>query len=181
MRPAPSTAADNVAAPTLRPLRCTCARVRRASRALTQLYDDALAPTGLRLTQFSLLRSLDRLGPTRISALADAVLVERTALSRNLDPLIARRLLAVAPGRDARTREVMLTAAGRRAIANAEASWLEVQADVEQRFGRERLEQLHQLLAELEALRPPPDAVSPAGSEPRHGASPRRRTPGNTP
>ncbi len=71
---------------------CACGRLRRATRALTQLYDDAMAPAGLRVTQFSLLRTLARLGSLRITALAEATLLDRTALSRNLDPLVARRL-----------------------------------------------------------------------------------------
>src|SRR4249919_2845813 len=89
---------------------CTCGRLRRAARALTQLYDDAMAPAGLRVTQFSLLRTLARRGSTRITELAAAVLLDRTALSRNLDPLAARGLVAIVPGRDARTREVEITA-----------------------------------------------------------------------
>src|SRR4051812_46769982 len=85
---------------------CACGRLRRAARALTQLYDDVMAPSGLRLTQFSLLRTLARDGALRITNLADHMLLDRTALSRNLDPLIERKLVSVLAGRDARTREV---------------------------------------------------------------------------
>ena len=67
---------------------CACGRLRRATRALTQLYDDLMAPSGLRVTQFSLLRTLERDGPQRITALAAAALLDRTALSRTLDPLV---------------------------------------------------------------------------------------------
>src|SRR5215467_12903418 len=82
---------------------CACGRLRRATRALTQLYDDAMASADLRVTQFSLLRTLARSGPMRISELAAAQLLDRTALSRNLDPLVERGLVEIAPGRDART------------------------------------------------------------------------------
>src|SRR5215472_11476472 len=95
---------------------CACGRLRRAARALTQLYDDAMAPSGLRVTQFSLLRTLGRSGSMRISELAAAQLLDRTALSRNLDPLVERGLLKVTPGNDARTREVVLTRAGKSAL-----------------------------------------------------------------
>ena len=91
---------------------CACGRLRRATRALTQLYDDLMAPSGLRVTQFSLLRTLAREGPSRMSALAEALLLDRTALSRTLDPLADRGLVAVVHGHDARTREVSLTRAG---------------------------------------------------------------------
>src|SRR5438552_19151496 len=88
---------------------CACGRPNRAARALTQLYDDAMAPSGLRVTQYSLLSVLAQNGPLRISDLAARQLLDRTALSRNLDPLIERALVAVAAGRGARTREVGFT------------------------------------------------------------------------
>src|SRR6476659_6404333 len=87
---------------------CACGRLRRATRALTQLYDDLLAPAGLHLTQFSLLRTLTRNGTMRINALAAAQLLDRTALSRNLDPLVERGLVEIVRGHDARVREVAI-------------------------------------------------------------------------
>ena len=140
--------------------RCTGARVRRASRALTHLYDEALLPTGLRLTQYSLLRNVERMGPVRISALAEALLIERTALSRNLEPLVTRHLIAITPGEDARTREVVITDAGRQSLSHAIACWMHAQAEVERHFGSERLATLHQLLHELEQLRPAASAAT---------------------
>src|SRR5437899_6650469 len=107
------------AAPSLPSPACTCGRLRRAARALTQLYDDLMAPSGLRVTQFSLLRTLATHGTARMSALARALLLDRTALSRTLDPLVERGLVSITPGRDARTREVSLTRAGARAIRGA--------------------------------------------------------------
>ena len=94
---------------------CVCGRLRRAARALTQLYDDLMAPAGLRVTQFSLLRTLAARGPQRMSALAAAALLDRTALSRTLEPLAGQGLVRIATGRDARTREVALTRAGAQA------------------------------------------------------------------
>src|SRR6476661_1998679 len=91
---------------------CACGRLRRATRALTQLYDDLMAPAGLRVTQFSLLRTLARSGPMRINALAAAQLLDRTALSRNLDPLVERGLVEIVRGHDARVREVAITRKG---------------------------------------------------------------------
>ena len=135
---------------------CACGRLRRAARAVTQLYDDALAPSGLRVTQFSLLRTLARLGPMRITALAGATLIDRTALSRNLDPLVARGLLLIVPGRDARTREVALTRAGAAAIRAAEPCWKRAQASVSKLLGKAQLDTLVATLAELETLHPAP-------------------------
>jgi DNA-binding MarR family transcriptional regulator len=77
---------------------CTCGRLRRAARALTQLYDDVMAPSGLRVTQFSLLRTLSTQGTARMSDLARTLLLDRTALSRTLDPLAERGLVIVTSG-----------------------------------------------------------------------------------
>jgi DNA-binding MarR family transcriptional regulator len=135
---------------------CACGRLRRASRALTQLYDDEMAPAGLRVTQYSLLSRLARDGPTRISALASRMLLDRTALSRNLDPLVARGLVDIVPGRDARTREAALTRAGAAALKAAEPHWRRAQAQVAKRLGPRKLESLIATLREIETLHPGP-------------------------
>lgn len=137
---------------------CACGRLRRASRALTQFYDDALASSGLRVTQFALMRSIARTGAARVSEVARAHLLDRTALSRALGPLVERGYLRVAPGRDARTREVALTRAGERALDGASADWKRAQAAVAKRLGRERLDRLIEALRDLESLHP--DAVA---------------------
>ena len=143
---------------------CACSRLRRASRAVTQLYDDALAPAGLRVTQLSLLRTLQRHGNLRIGELAAWTLLDRTALSRNLDPLLERGLVAVAAGRDARTREVSLTRQGTAAIAAAAPQWERAQQDVAQRIGHDRLNQLFGVLRDIEALHPGARAESAAAA-----------------
>ena len=141
--------ADSAALPA-----CTCGRMRRAARALTQLYDDLMVPSGLRVTQFSLLRTLQRTGTSTMSELAEALLLDRTALSRNLDPLHERGLVAIAAGRDARTREVSLTRAGERAIRAALPHWQSAQAQVAAKIGATRLQSLIDTLGTIETLHP---------------------------
>jgi len=140
---------------------CACGRLRRASRALTQLYDDLMAPAGLRVTQFSLLRALERESPQRITALAAATLLDRTALSRTLEPLVAEGLVEILPGRDARTREAALTSSGTAALRAAEPHWKRAQAAVTKRLGAAKLDALIATLAEIESL-PPAPARRPA-------------------
>jgi DNA-binding MarR family transcriptional regulator len=133
---------------------CVGGRLRRAARALTQLYDERMGPSGLRLTQFSLLRMLAREGRVRITDLARLTLLDRTALSRNLDPLVAQGFVQVVPGADARTREVALTAAGLRAYERALPFWRDAQQVVTRKLGRPRVKELVALLAAVEALHP---------------------------
>ena len=133
---------------------CACGRLRRATRALTQLYDDAMAPAGLRVTQFSLLRTLARDGPLRISDLAERLLLDRTALSRNLDPLVEQGYVDIRRGDDARTREAALTRKGSTVLRAATPYWARAQKVVAARLGSEKLDALISVLGELESLHP---------------------------
>lgn len=135
---------------------CACGRLRRATRALTQRYDDLMAPSGLRVTQFSLLRSIPAGGSCTLSDLAEKLLLDRTALSRTLDPLAERGLVAIASGRDARTREISLTRAGERALRDALPHWRRAQSEVARRIGPAKLEALIATLHDIEALHPDP-------------------------
>lgn len=133
---------------------CACGRLRRATRALTQLYDDAMAPSGLRVTQFSLLRTLGREGAKPMTMLASILLLDRTALSRTLEPLLDRGLVEILSGDDARTRTVSLTPAGKRALRDATPYWQKAQSVVARRVGETRLDALIDTLRELERLHP---------------------------
>ncbi|WP_092039697.1 MarR family winged helix-turn-helix transcriptional regulator [Methylobacterium pseudosasicola] len=109
---------------------CTCVALRRATRALTASYDTALRPVGLRVTQFSILRRLEQLGPTPLTRLAVEAVLERTTMARNLDPLERRGLVKIEPGQDARARIVSLTDLGREAVAAATPYWQAAQARI---------------------------------------------------
>ncbi|MFZ3340609.1 MAG: MarR family winged helix-turn-helix transcriptional regulator, partial [Terriglobales bacterium] len=74
---------------------CNCFAVRAAARHVTQFYDQCLASTGLRTSQFSILAKLKRKGTSTINALADEMVMDRTTLSRNIMPLEREGLIAV--------------------------------------------------------------------------------------
>ena len=169
MRPSSANAAK---APTPA---CACGRLRRATRALTQLYDDLMAPAGLRVTQFSLLRTLDREGPMRISELAAAQLLDRTALSRNLDPLVELRYVAIVRGQDARSRNVAITREGDAALRAATPHWALAQKEVARRVGADKLDALIETLDALESLHP--DVARTAPRRPSPAAGSRARQP----
>jgi DNA-binding MarR family transcriptional regulator len=133
--------------PTPVPSGCTCFRLRKLTRRMTQHYDARLAPAGLRLTQFSLLANL-RAGPLTMSALADRMEMDRTTLTRNLKPLADAGFVAVAPGEDARSRVVSVTARGRDSWARARALWRQAQDEVNRALGAEQVAALHATLDE---------------------------------
>ena len=126
---------------------CTCFAVRRAARHLSQSYDRFLAPTGLRTTQFSLLRVLDRTGPRTIQALAAAMGLDRTTLGRNLRPLERDGLVAIdVDANDRRGRALQITGAGRAKMEQAQALWQQAQSRFVETYGPERTRDLHAML-----------------------------------
>jgi DNA-binding MarR family transcriptional regulator len=135
-----------------KPTPCACIRVRRAARDLTSVYDSVLAPLDLRITQFSLLRNLERLGIASVSQLADQMGLERTTLGRNLAPLCRRGLVREADAMDLRERVVTLTPAGRALLARALPLWKRAQRRVEGALGQDGMGHLFELLGKLNAL-----------------------------
>ncbi len=128
---------------------CMCASVRRASRALTNLYDDILAPSGLRVMQFSLLVRLIDVDEAALTHLAEVQAIDRTTLTRTLAPLERDGLVTVTAGADRRTRIVRITDAGRAAMKRAFPYWREAQRQIITGLGGERF---GALLGEMEAL-----------------------------
>ncbi len=120
------------------PVNCTCFGLRKAARAVTQMYDRTLKPTGLRTTQFSLLAVTDRVGPRGMAELAEQLVMDRTTLTRNLKPLLDRGLLESVAGADRRRRPIAITAKGRAALAQALPYWREAQARMTGSLGRAR-------------------------------------------
>src|SRR3954452_10965762 len=98
---------------------CACANLRKASRAVTQLFDTAIAPSGLKATQFTLLVTSRLSGEETINRLAERMSMDRTTLSRNLRPMVREGLLEVNPGEDGRTRLVSISPEGERALKKA--------------------------------------------------------------
>lgn len=130
---------------------CNCAAVRRTGRVLTQVYDEVLAPSGVRVTQFSLLAALARTGTVSLNELAGVVVMDRTTLTRNLAPLERAGWVRTEAGADRRTRQVSLTEEGQAALARALPFWQAAQAQVSAQFGQERLAALRAELAALTA------------------------------
>jgi DNA-binding MarR family transcriptional regulator len=119
---------------------------------VTQFYDQFLAPAGLRTTQFSILARLRRSGPMTIGALAAELVMDRTTLGRNLQPLEREGLVTVAKGReDRRSREIRLTDAGAERLRAAVEGWVDAQAGFEAVFGEQRSSELRSLLHAVSA------------------------------
>ena len=121
---------------------CACANLRKAARAVTQVFDEALGSTGLRATQFTLLVTSRLAGESPVSELAEKMAMDRTTLSRNLKPLVRKGLLEVRPGADGRTRLLRITPEGERILGKAYPLWEQAQHKVVGVLGEDRYEAL---------------------------------------
>lgn len=134
------------------PSPCVCARLRRATRAVTRAYDRVLEPHGVTVSQFSLLRHAGRLDGPTVSALAEATGHERSGLWRSLQPMVRDGLLSLSPGTDQRTRRVEVTAKGQALAEAAAPAWEDIQRQLGGALGEDRRAELLSLLEELEAV-----------------------------
>jgi len=119
---------------------CVASNLRRASRAVSQLYNEIMRPTGLRGTQFTLLVALCLTGSISISRLAQILIMDRTTLSRNLKPLDKQRLVKIFQGEDRRIRMVTLTDKGHVILSKALPLWEKAQTRIVNQLGRKKFE-----------------------------------------
>lgn len=131
-------------------LLCSNSAIRRAARQLGQLYDDAIAPLGLKGTQFGLLSLIASLGQPTLKQLADALVMDQSALGHTLKPLVRDGYVElVADDQDRRAKRARLTPAGSAKQLEGVALWRNAQARFDQAFGAERSSELKQAMAEI--------------------------------
>ena len=131
--------------------KCNCLSLRQATRRVTQLYDQALAPVDLRATQYSLLYQIGQLGPIALNPLAEIMVMDRATLGHNVRPLEARGLVSLAVGKDRRSREVSVTETGRDLIVEAKPLWQAAQDAFEAEIGKDAAFSLRSVLHRIAA------------------------------
>ena len=133
-------------------LPCLCANFRRTARALTQLYEDALRPLGLRGTQFTILQALSLAGEVSQGQLGDILALDSTALTRTLAIMGRRGWITKRRGRDGREWRLSLSKAGRKEFERVSPEWERVQERLHKQLGDQRWNELFQLNHELTAF-----------------------------
>src|SRR6266581_865060 len=129
---------------------CNCAALRQAARRVTKFYDDALAPIGLGVNQYSILARLNRVGPSRIQDLARLLVMDRSTLGHLLRPLERRGLVRLdVSEHDRRSRTVALTRAGKAIVAKARPLWAGAQRRFEGTFGKDAALDLRTVLKQI--------------------------------
>ena len=148
---------------------CVCNTLRMATRAVTQLYDDALRPSGLRVTQFSMLAAIARLGEANLRQLEEALAIDQTTLTRSLGLLERDGLTERVDNPDRRVKAMRLTAKGRATLAAARPLWSLTQDRVLRELGAKGWADARRRLAHLLDV-----AVRTRGSRRQRARSARR-------
>ena len=128
---------------------CVGFNTRRATRLITQYYDKALAPAGIRSTQYSLLSLLEMMGEAPMQEVAYVLAMDRTTLTRNLNPLLRAGLVKVKVGSDRRSRPLTLTPKGQSTLEKALPYWQKAQSRIVDEIGAKQwdtmMRGLHQI------------------------------------
>ncbi len=127
-------------------LNCTCYRVRKAARALTQFYDEALSEAGATLTKMSVLTELSRTPNLSVTALGKHLGMDRTTVSRTIKPMLRDGWIESCEARDRRARDLMITNEGNEILARCNAGWRHAESKMLRSIGLERRTTLFDLL-----------------------------------
>ncbi len=133
----------------LPPLPCACANLRRATRAVTRMYNHVLRSDGLEITQFTLLMALNLTGETTQGKLGKLLALDSTTLTRTLKLVKERGWVKAMQGEDRRQRRLTLTAAGREKLQKSMPRWKQAQETLQNALGEEAWSQLGGLLAQV--------------------------------
>jgi DNA-binding MarR family transcriptional regulator len=127
---------------------CACLNLRMTARAVTQMFDQVLKPTGLKATQFSVLAAVGLAGRTSMTSIAHALVMDRTTLTRNLKPLMKGGYIESSTGDDRRQRPIQLTAKGEAALVQALPLWRTAQGRIVDAVGEARWRGMAKMLEE---------------------------------
>lgn len=131
------------------PRPCACTTVRKASRVLARVYDEALRPSGLETTQLAVLRAIERHPGEPLTRVAEDLRMDRTSLYRAVGAMKRRGWVRVHTGADARSSRASITPRGQDVLKAADPRWRAVQSSIVGRFGVERWARLVQELEDL--------------------------------
>ncbi len=128
---------------------CVCATLRKATRSVTQFYDDALRPSGLRSTQFNILAEIHGAGSSTITRLTKRMVMDQTTLTRSLALLEREGLLRFVPQKDGRLKSAELTKKGLKMFSKAQPLWAAAQEKMLSAIGPTAWESLSRELDRL--------------------------------
>jgi DNA-binding MarR family transcriptional regulator len=132
---------------------CACFNLRKATRVITNLYDEYLRPVELSITQLTLLIALEQAKKISVTRLSKILLMDRTTLARDLKPLERRDLVSIAEGEDRRVRLIALTSLGQKVLTQALPLWKVAQTHIVSHLGDEQFQLLLGQLSDIEKIK----------------------------
>jgi len=121
---------------------CVCFNLRKSARAITQVYDNMFRSIGLRVSQLSIINSVNMIGSLTVQELADAIATDRTTIARNIKPLVRDGYIKVQTGEDRRSKEIVSTAKGEAIAKKAMSIWQKYNDKITKKMGKARIEKL---------------------------------------
>ena len=131
---------------------CVCKVVRQAARSLTNLYDKALAPSGLRITQYGILSSLARHSSASVTQLAELLGLDQTTATRNLKVLEDSGWIERVVHHDPRVKLLRVTSRGKQRLQAAHGHWQRVQNEIQLALTPSELDEFNRLLRKIDAF-----------------------------
>lgn len=128
---------------------CYCINLRNASGMVAKIYDEHLAPYGITVRQYSMMRNLDYLGEASVTALAEQIGLDRTSVVRMLKPLTDREYILDKAASGKRDRRLVLSDTGKRLIEEATPAWQTAQKEIEDKIGKENIKLMMQIIEML--------------------------------
>lgn len=130
---------------------CIAVRMRMLNRVVTNIYDDALRPLGIKVSQMNILVAAGKLGLARPAEVCQRLHLDVSTLSRNVERMRARGWLEVVPDEDARAQPFRLTAAGRRLLEKAAPAWRKAQKEAQALLGEGSVDLLREAVGRLDS------------------------------
>lgn len=130
---------------------CLCYNIRKASRAITQIYDEMFRPYSITASQALILSSCKHLGPVTVTQMAQAMSTDRTTITRNLQVLERNGQIKIQKGRDRRARVITLTSKGIVTVQRISIVWEKFQNNLHQQVGKSHVEALYKNLSTVVA------------------------------
>jgi DNA-binding MarR family transcriptional regulator len=128
---------------------CVAVRLRMLNRVVTNVYDDALRPLDLKVSQMNILVAAAKMGTARPVEVCKHLHLDVSTLSRNVERMKTRGWLEVVPDEDGRSQPFRLTSQGRKLLEKAIPAWSNAQQQVKKVLGKEFVEQLNQTISRV--------------------------------
>ena len=128
---------------------CKCIRLRKASNNLTKIYDSALIKVGLKITQFSTLKNIQKLGKTNIRNLSYLLELDRTTVLRNIEKLIKMNLVSYKDEQNSKNKIIQLTTGGKSKLREAIIIWEETQHKYIKALGIKNYKEIDNLITKI--------------------------------